>query len=1176
MDSFDNADADAAADEAERDALEALRDTELAQDESERVFVSLATTPALRVHLTDVFNSSHMSSSTNLSSLSVKSTKTLILPKWMNAYTPAENEPNAFDASKQPEELSEPEDEEQDVHKIERDSKRQIEEALEKDMFGIKHSRISEIFQRDKESSESDHDDDDAPLFSDSDSDSYPNSLAKRKLDSSLGERIVIPRIKSLDPARNLLDAPPQKKRAYKPISMSENEASDNDSDADHSRKVHESDFYGDRKVTAVEMGLGPQSFAKKRDKKIVEKDPKAMVQFDQDGEPVFMYPDSSDDENASDRHSKSDPDGDLPMNDSTAQEVNAQPNSPNTNASVHKPRNRNADNRTDIPRIFREDYEDLTESFTLPTGGRRRAPSKAETEARRERELRAIALKLKQEIEEASLFHRIEEKSSSVNESRTVHSAINYMLMPCDGRTWRTAVDSKGRRIYFPIKRRKVSRIPDDSDARKETESGRTIELLGESIHVLLRRGITASSRSPSKRTRLEPLTMAHNGQKEWIKKFPDPYHRPDKKILLLSGPAGLGKTTLAHIVGRHAGYNVIEINASDDRTGDSLRNKLLGAIESQSVTTKKPNLVIIDEIDGASSAAGDDSFMELLVSLMNGTWRTVRLMQITASKKLASKNHILLRPIICICNDQYAPVLRPLRLIAQTFTFRPPPHRILASRLTLICRNENLTTDLRTLMALCELTDGDIRSCLNTCQFFKRLGKLRLNVDLLKRYDVGRKDMTRSLFTVWEDLFMILGAKRRKNGVAGVSGGGDGGKDKDANRYIHRLLSLIAASGETGKILEGCFENYLRMNIVDAWDGGAATATPSDPSTKKKGGKIEQALDWLCFHDKIERFIVKDRDFELFKYQPFVVVNFHRLFAAVGRPQIEFPRGEYESFVKKRVNDNIVSSFVKGLSPCEYGTWSSKRRVTLELVSPFLAVLAPDFRAVNINLLKPDEAKVLSRLVEVMVSFGIKYVQEKGEDGHYLFKLLPAIDKLVVGNESASTEAVSFQQLQISNPVKQLIGNQVEMEAIRQANVSSKERGRKAAGSRPNLFKKMIEGDKVVASEDSNAVGSSQKRLEAPVTQTVIVPKIVAPAKLETVAKDFFGRPIIIIEDDGDEDVENNAGCESGAGKVIKKKSNATASKRNEPTVSFRYNEGFSNAVRTPMKISDFIAAK
>lgn len=45
-----------------------------------------------------------------------------------------------------------------------------------------------------------------------------------------------------------------------------------------------------------------------------------------------------------------------------------------------------------------------------------------------------------------------------------------------------------------------------------------------------------------------------------EWKK---DEFKRPREKILLMSGPPGLGKTTLAHVVARQAGYTVFEINA-------------------------------------------------------------------------------------------------------------------------------------------------------------------------------------------------------------------------------------------------------------------------------------------------------------------------------------------------------------------------------------------------------------------------------------------------------------------------------------------------------------------------------------------------------------------------------------------------------------------------------------
>lgn len=73
---------------------------------------------------------------------------------------------------------------------------------------------------------------------------------------------------------------------------------------------------------------------------------------------------------------------------------------------------------------------------------------------------------------------------------------------------------------------------------------------------------------------------------------------------MLLVSGPPGLGKTTLAGIAAKQAGYHPIEINASDERTADSLRTRVLNACEMRGVfTAGKPSVVILDECDGISA---------------------------------------------------------------------------------------------------------------------------------------------------------------------------------------------------------------------------------------------------------------------------------------------------------------------------------------------------------------------------------------------------------------------------------------------------------------------------------------------------------------------------------------------------------------------------------------------
>ena len=128
----------------------------------------------------------------------------------------------------------------------------------------------------------------------------------------------------------------------------------------------------------------------------------------------------------------------------------------------------------------------------------------------------------------------------------------------------------------------------------------------------------------------------------------------RPKLKMAMLHGPPGLGKTTLAHVIANHAGYNVVEMNASDDRSLEAFRTKLDSATQMRSVNSKdqRPNCLVIDEIDGAPAPV-----INHLIGIVTGNAGK------KGKKKPAAKGDGLQRPIICICNDLFVPALRPLR---------------------------------------------------------------------------------------------------------------------------------------------------------------------------------------------------------------------------------------------------------------------------------------------------------------------------------------------------------------------------------------------------------------------------------------------------------------------------------------------------------------------------------
>lgn len=74
-------------------------------------------------------------------------------------------------------------------------------------------------------------------------------------------------------------------------------------------------------------------------------------------------------------------------------------------------------------------------------------------------------------------------------------------------------------------------------------------------------------------------------------------------KRMILLAGPPGCGKTTLIRVLANHCKYQVEEINASEDRSANHLIKKLEDIAGNETIrSNQKPTLICLDEVDGAA----------------------------------------------------------------------------------------------------------------------------------------------------------------------------------------------------------------------------------------------------------------------------------------------------------------------------------------------------------------------------------------------------------------------------------------------------------------------------------------------------------------------------------------------------------------------------------------------
>ena len=175
-----------------------------------------------------------------------------------------------------------------------------------------------------------------------------------------------------------------------------------------------------------------------------------------------------------------------------------------------------------------------------------------------------------------------------------------------------------------------------------------------------------------------------------EWFAKW-----KKGTKPLLLVGPPGIGKTTLANLAAKQFGYDMISLNASDIRNKKRIQ-EILSPVLGTSSLFGSP-MIFVDEVDGIYGRA-DYGGAEALIQILKEP--TV--------------------PIILAANSETSSKMKGIKKAVKTIHLRPLPPRMLLLYLNKILQKEDGKISPGTLIKIITESRGDLRSMINTTQAF------------------------------------------------------------------------------------------------------------------------------------------------------------------------------------------------------------------------------------------------------------------------------------------------------------------------------------------------------------------------------------------------------------------------------------------------------------------------
>jgi len=185
--------------------------------------------------------------------------------------------------------------------------------------------------------------------------------------------------------------------------------------------------------------------------------------------------------------------------------------------------------------------------------------------------------------------------------------------------------------------------------------------------------------------------------GQNEIVKRVQAFIQQQNMPHLLFSGPAGIGKTSLALVIAKQFfkdtwRQNFLELNASDERGIDIIRNKVKDFARTRAIGDVPFKIIYLDESDALTREA-----QQALRRTMENFTKTCR--------------------FILACNYS-SKIIDPIQSRCAVFHFKPLKKEDIFSLIKKISQSENLKIDADAQEVLYEISGGDCRKLENILQ--------------------------------------------------------------------------------------------------------------------------------------------------------------------------------------------------------------------------------------------------------------------------------------------------------------------------------------------------------------------------------------------------------------------------------------------------------------------------